>query len=87
MARVVIFARNRICIELINKLLARNDEIVAVFSAMAAPEYIVTKEEIKKHCEQLDLILSILKRKIRNLEQKTPDIGLTANFPLILIKK
>ena len=86
MARVVIFARNRICIELINKLLARNDEIVAVFSAMAAPEYIVTKEEIKKHCEQLDIeFYSILKsEKIREvLEQKSLDIGLTANFPLI----
>jgi methionyl-tRNA formyltransferase len=86
MARVVIFARNRICIDLINSLVARDDDVVAVFSATAAPEYSVTKEEIKKHCKQLNIpFYSILNsQKIHDiLEEKTPDIGLTANFPLI----
>lgn len=55
MARVVIFARNRICIDLINSLLTRDDEVVAVFSATAAPENSITKKEIKKHCKQLNI--------------------------------
>ena len=76
MARVVIFARNKICIDLIGSLLARDDEVVAVFSAAAAPEYNITKEEIKKHCEQLDVpFYSILKsEKIREILKKKHQI-------------
>ena len=67
MARVVIFARNRICIELINKLLARNDEIVAVLVRWPLQNTLLLKE-IKKHCEQLDIeFYSIL--KVRKFER------------------
>lgn len=86
MAKVVIFARNKICIDLIASLQAKDHTIAAVFSANAAPEYLVTKDQIREHCERNKIpFFSILNRKkIQSiLYEAQPDIGLTANFPLI----
>ena len=53
MAKVVIFARNMICIELIDSLIAQGHKIVAVFSAKEAPEYAITKTQISDHCKKI----------------------------------
>ena len=67
MARVVVFARNKICIDLVSSLLAQDHEVAAVFSAKAAPEYVVTKDQIQEYCRNGSPILlhSLTDKKFR----------------------